>query len=123
MGGKPFVAVIGEAYGRLTVIGETRIPSPPSAAKQGYPTQPAVICQCECGGITTVRGRDLRNGKTVSCGCKPPKEKCAHGHDMTPANTYVNSQGNRGCRKCHQEAKKQWRLREKRKKNSSALVA
>lgn len=27
------------------------------------------ICQCECGTIKSVAGRDLKNGKSKSCGC------------------------------------------------------
>lgn len=27
-------------------------------------------CQCDCGNIKEIRGRNLRNGITVSCGCK-----------------------------------------------------
>ena len=27
------------------------------------------ICQCKCGNFTTVRGADLKNGHTKSCGC------------------------------------------------------
>jgi hypothetical protein len=26
-------------------------------------------CECECGNATTVRGRELRSGTTLSCGC------------------------------------------------------
>lgn len=27
------------------------------------------ICQCDCGNIVSIRGQDLRQGKTQSCGC------------------------------------------------------
>lgn len=33
-------------------------------------------CKCDCGNIITVRGTNLRNGKTKSCGCLS-KEKAA----------------------------------------------
>lgn len=32
--------------------------------------QAAWLCRCDCGGVTTVRGRDLRCGNTKSCGCR-----------------------------------------------------
>lgn len=28
------------------------------------------LCQCDCGGSNTVAGTDLRNGKSISCGCR-----------------------------------------------------
>ncbi len=27
------------------------------------------ICKCDCGNIVSIRGQDLRQGKTKSCGC------------------------------------------------------
>lgn len=27
------------------------------------------ICRCDCGNMTSVRGKYLRNGRTMSCGC------------------------------------------------------
>lgn len=51
---------IGNRYGRLTVIEKTD-------KRNGR----AVIwkCQCDCGNIVEVIGRDLRQNKTLSCGC------------------------------------------------------
>lgn len=47
--------MIGQQYGRLTVLGFTR---------RGY-----MECLCECGGKTFVRKDALRKGFTKSCGC------------------------------------------------------
>jgi len=33
------------------------------------------------------------------------KTHCIHGHEFTPANTYVTPEGHRSCRTCHREAK------------------
>ena len=51
---------IGNRYGKLVVIGE----SEKHKGKEYY-----WICKCDCGETTTVRGTDLRSGKTKSCGC------------------------------------------------------
>lgn len=48
---------IGEKFGRLTIIGFESYN--PAKCK----------CRCECGNIKTVRLKDLRSGKIVSCGC------------------------------------------------------
>ena len=34
------------------------------------------ICQCECGTIKSVAGRDLKNGKSKSCGRSGGSEIC-----------------------------------------------
>lgn len=49
----------GMRFGRLTVI--ERAPKPSRAAYW--------LCQCDCGKSATVRGANLRCGKTKSCGC------------------------------------------------------
>lgn len=52
----------GNHYGKLEVIemDKTRI---------GSSGQTYWICQCECGGVKSIRGTDLTAGKTKSCGC------------------------------------------------------
>lgn len=47
-------------YGKLTVL-KRDFNSNGTAAKW--------FCQCECGGIISVYGYNLRNGFTISCGC------------------------------------------------------
>ena len=59
-----YIDMTGKTYGRLTVIG--RDPNPP---KMKYNTFVWWLCNCSCGGKTTVRGSTLRNGETKSCGC------------------------------------------------------
>lgn len=49
----------GQRFGRLTVL--ERAPKP---SKQTY-----WLCSCDCGNQATVRGSNLRCGKTKSCGC------------------------------------------------------
>lgn len=50
---------IGKVYGRLTVLEFAESKNNNLYWK----------CKCECGNIVTVRGADLRNGNTHSCGC------------------------------------------------------
>lgn len=52
--------LIGGHFGRYTVIGED--------APRGY--QRRLICKCECGTVKTVLMSNLKNGTTVSCGCR-----------------------------------------------------
>lgn len=54
------IPMIGKQFGRLTVI-----------AEEGR-TQLGIavwLCLCECGNTISVRGTNLRNGRTSSCGC------------------------------------------------------
>lgn len=49
----------GNTYKRLRVL--SRYPSAKPYA--------IWLCQCECGAVVAVPGKDLRSGRTVSCGC------------------------------------------------------
>lgn len=51
----------GKKFGRLTVIGRDK---PRDGKGRNY-----WICNCSCGGKTSVSGDSLRKGKTGSCGC------------------------------------------------------
>lgn len=50
----------GMKFGRLFVLREFSNPKPGNYIWE---------CQCECGNITRVNGKLLRNGTTSSCGC------------------------------------------------------
>ena len=54
-----FIDLTGQEFGRLTVVSR--------APNKG--TKAAWNCVCSCGTAKIVRGRDLRNGHTQSCGC------------------------------------------------------
>ena len=54
-----FIDLKGNKYGRLIVI--DRFASNSSCLKW--------LCRCECGKEKIVRGSDLKNGHTKSCGC------------------------------------------------------
>lgn len=51
--------MIGDTYGELTVLSHTRTHN-----HKAY-----FLCQCSCGTITEIRGNNLRQGTTTSCGC------------------------------------------------------
>ena len=55
--------ISGEVFGKLTVIRRNGYVG--RAAKR----ESAWLCKCDCGNYCTVRGVDVRNGHTRSCGC------------------------------------------------------
>lgn len=55
-----YINELGKRYGKLTVIEEGPI------EKYGAKTW---FCKCDCGGTVLVKGSNLRNGGTTSCGC------------------------------------------------------
>lgn len=56
----------GNKYGRLTVLSFTKTDSNGVACW---------LCRCDCGNETTVRGTNLRQKNTVSCGCYQREHK------------------------------------------------
>jgi len=56
-----YIDLTGQKFGRWMVI------------KRSYPNskwgQPRYLCKCNCGKEKVVDGRDLKNGKSKSCGC------------------------------------------------------
>lgn len=56
-----FIDLTGLKIGQLTVIEKT------DERKNG---EILWLCQCDCGNITKVKGRNLRDRHTTSCGCK-----------------------------------------------------
>lgn len=64
--------LLNNNYGRLTVIA-----GPDRRGKHTY-----WKCQCLCGTEKWVRGDQLKNGNTVSCGCKKTENLTYHGKDL-----------------------------------------
>lgn len=56
-----FVDMTGERYGKLVVLKRGK-----RNDKRGLYEW---ICQCDCGNIKSVVGKDMKNGNTNSCGC------------------------------------------------------
>lgn len=63
----------GQQFGHLTVMGYTGTNN--SRCSMWY-------CKCDCGGESVVRGSNLLNGATKSCGCQAGYRK--HGMTNTP---------------------------------------
>ena len=57
--GRPITDLTGQRYGRLTVL---------SLAPDHTHGMARWLCRCDCNRTTTVRGGNLRNGNTRSCG-------------------------------------------------------
>ncbi len=66
--------MIGQKFGRLTVIGEGLAALCPSGTRQRR-----MICRCDCGTEKVIRLIHLRSGKIRSCGCLRPARKLAIG--------------------------------------------
>lgn len=58
------VDVIGQRFGKLTVVEEVEPRITPSGRKFRM-----VLCKCDCGNTTVASIDHLRNGHTKSCGC------------------------------------------------------
>lgn len=56
-----FIDLTGQKFGKLTVI---------KKAKKDKWGQYQWLCKCECGKKTIVKGGNLRNGNSKSCGCQ-----------------------------------------------------
>ena len=70
----------GLKFGRLTVIGRSKRDY---ISPSGKTKRPLWICQCDCGGITTVQGGALLNGGTKSCGCLQKELAAEHIKNIT----------------------------------------
>ena len=54
------IDLMGQKFGRLTVI---------ERAENTKDGRAQWKCKCDCGNELIVRGKNLRNGSTKSCGC------------------------------------------------------
>lgn len=59
--GSTKINIVGQRFGRLTVVSETEDRSTNGELKY--------LCKCDCGDTKVIVGTSLRGGKTRSCGC------------------------------------------------------
>lgn len=74
----PLIDRVGQVYGRLTVMAFVeRLRTPAGAPYRTW------RCRCICGTETVVRGGNLGNGHTLSCGCHKLTVNITHGRTDT----------------------------------------
>ena len=69
-----FRDLTGRQFGKLKVLEKAYSKALKSGGYEQF-----YKCQCECGNITIVRGGNLRNGATASCGCGIKEAATTHG--------------------------------------------
>lgn len=57
------IDITGRRFGRWTVLERA------GSARRGFTVSSLWLCRCDCGTEKIVRGDNLRNGSTQSCGC------------------------------------------------------
>lgn len=80
-----FIDITGKKFGLLTV--------------NNYLGNSRWLCSCECGNTIKVDGRNLKNGKTQSCGCKRQKQASINGQKNKK---YLSIEYNKDFRKLYQ---------------------
>lgn len=80
--GKKYNDLAGKQFGRLTAIEPT--------APHGKNASLMWVCKCECGGTAVVRGTDLVNGHTMSCGCYRKMQRAMPNGEMRLHRIWAN---------------------------------
>jgi len=80
---------VGETFGRLTVISETK----------SKHNRSRWICQCECGTRCIATGKTLREGRKKSCGCLQRESSMQKAATMSENN--ILSEGHSSCNALH----------------------
>lgn len=80
-----FIDLSGVRFGRLTVQERDASAGPATNGKRVK-----WICLCDCGGKTSVTGRNLRSGNSKSCGCLQAERRGAdqRTHGLTRQRVY-----------------------------------
>lgn len=68
------IDLTGQKFGRLTVVERAE----DYVGKSGN-RKVRWLCKCECGKEAIIRGCDLKDGHTKSCGCDPKRHNKKHG--------------------------------------------
>lgn len=73
------IDITGERFGKLTVLGKSKMQDGNGLLWD---------CLCDCGNKKTVRGFNLRKGKTKSCGCIRKEKPNGEKHGMSNSRLY-----------------------------------
>jgi hypothetical protein len=71
------INLTGQQFQFLTVLGDS--------GKRDNNKAILWECRCVCGNTTLVRGKDLKPGRIISCGCQQPKIQSKVGHKYKDA--------------------------------------
>lgn len=83
-------SIVGQRFGRLIVLEETRKPQTDADVRWGHPGLPSVLCRCDCGMEKLLGRHKVVTGWTTSCGCLRRETSAAqhnrrtHGLSKTP---------------------------------------
>lgn len=94
--------MLGCSFGRWQVL-ESALPDPKGRDRW--------LCRCTCGTENTLRGKDLRGGKTVSCGCYRTERIVASHKIHNTQDTKLYNTWNKMVRRCvskHDSSYKQY---------------
>ena len=86
------IDLTGKKFGRLTVIEQAESYVEPSGRKQIM-----YRCKCECGNECVVRGANLSNGHTKSCGCYQREVRADSLSSRSLPNKYYTEGGHGVC--------------------------
>lgn len=87
--------IIGEKFGRLTVLSENKTPH-----------KRTVTCKCDCGNIVTRSKTDIMSGHTKSCGCLW-MDDCCHANEKDWTGQ-ISEAGVKFLSKAYMNKKGQW---------------
>ena len=68
--------LVGQKFNRMTVVALSTRVRPKRSARYW-------VCKCDCGTVKDVRGPELVNGSTTSCGCYNAEKSRKHGKEGT----------------------------------------
>ncbi len=69
---------VGKRFGKIVVLSGAEKPDHVKGSDAFW------LCQCDCGNQKTIRGRNLKRGDTLSCGCLRFERTAKYLHQRTP---------------------------------------
>ena len=110
------INLVGQKFGRLTVISKNEEVSKQKKSLHWN-------CKCDCGNEKIVDGRNLRGGKTTSCGCLNKELSSQRMRKMINEKWEDEEYRQNRSRKVSEQMKELWKNEEYRHMKSSELKA